>query len=69
MKNSSACMVNILSRQDVIYYMITEDSTSTGTLEEISLFILSCFLNVTLMHLHFQMTLLNLLQVDLIVIT
>ena len=61
MKNLGVLIVNIPSNQDATYSISVEDLTSTGIREEILLVILSCFWNITLVHLFSQMTLLSLL--------
>jgi len=52
-KNLDICVGYILLNQDVISFMSTEGLTIIRTQKETQLVILSCFLNLTLVHLLF----------------
>ena len=66
-KNLVVHVANIPSNQDNIFFMIARGLTNIGIHVEILLFILLCFLNIAIIHLLSQMTLLSLLWAYLIV--
>jgi len=66
-KNLVVHVASIPSNQDNTFFMIARGLTNIGIHVEILLFILLCFLNIAIIHLLSQMTLLSLLWAYLIV--